>query len=114
MAQNVNMQVSPNKTSDIGLQTRLLKYLLVLAVVHAIYFFRSLLLPVSVALLLSVVLRPLVVLLKRLQIPNSIGAAIVVLLLVVFLPPARFLIKCPCLWAKSNMKSQPICPCLPP
>src|SRR5687767_3499265 len=54
------------------------KGLFVLALFYTFYFARSLLLPVVLALLLSLILYPAVRALKRVRIPESAGAAIVV------------------------------------
>ena len=56
--------------------------LLILGVLYTIYFARSLLLPVFVALLLAAFLQPLVQKLNCLRIPDIAGAAIVVLFFV--------------------------------
>ena len=52
--------------------------LLILAVLYTIYFARSLLLPIFLALFLSAFLQPLVKKLNRLKIPDSVGAAVVI------------------------------------
>jgi predicted PurR-regulated permease PerM len=56
--------------------------LFVLAAVYSLYFARALLVPIVLALLLVLLLRPLVTGLKALKIPEAIGAALVVLGLV--------------------------------
>ena len=56
--------------------------LLVLGILYTIYFARSLLLPILLALLLAAFLEPFVRRLARFKIPNSAGAAIVLLLFV--------------------------------
>ncbi len=54
--------------------------LLILGVIYTIYFARSLLLPVFLALLMAAFLQPLVRKLNRFRIPDSVGAAIVLFL----------------------------------
>ena len=56
-----------------------IKGLFILALFYTFYFARSLLLPVVLALLLTLILYPMVRSLKRLSIPEPVGAAIVVL-----------------------------------
>jgi len=56
--------------------------LLVLAILYTLYFAKVLLLPIAIALLLSALLRPLVTLLRRLRVPEGIGAAVVTCLLI--------------------------------
>jgi predicted PurR-regulated permease PerM len=53
--------------------------LLVLAVLYTLYFARPFLLPIILAGLFTLLLRPLVVALKRVRIPEPLGAAIVVM-----------------------------------
>jgi len=64
--------------------------LLILGVLYTIYFARSLLLPVFLALLLAAFLQPLVRKLNRFRIPDIAGAAIVVLLFVLVLGGAVY------------------------
>ncbi len=52
-----------------------------LAVIGALFFSRILLVPIALALLLSVLLRPIVRGLERIRLPSTLGAAIVVLAL---------------------------------
>jgi len=59
-----------------------LKGLLVLAVLYTLYFARVVVLPVVLALLFTLILSPAVGLLKRLRIPEPLGAAVVVATLV--------------------------------
>ncbi len=56
--------------------------LLVLALMHAVYFFRTLLLPVAIALLLALALLPLIRFMRRFRIPDAVGAVAAVLLIV--------------------------------
>ncbi|MDQ3199912.1 MAG: AI-2E family transporter [Verrucomicrobiota bacterium] len=56
--------------------------LFLLAIFYTIYFLRSLLLPIVLALLLSYLLRPIIRALARLKIPPLLGAALVLLSLV--------------------------------
>src|SRR4051812_10552617 len=58
-----------------------IKGLFILALFYTFYFARSFLLPVVLAILLSLILYPAVRLLKRIAIPEPMGAAIVVLTL---------------------------------
>src|SRR5690348_8083395 len=53
--------------------------LFILAVFYTMYFMRSVLLPVILALLLSYLLRPIVRALARWKIPLSVGAAFVLI-----------------------------------
>ncbi len=69
--------------------------LLILGVLYTIYFARSLLLPVFVALLLAAFLQPLVQKLNRLRIPDIAGAAIVVLFFVLVLGGAIYQLSSP-------------------
>ena len=64
--------------------------LFVLGVLYTIYFARSLLLPILLALLLAAFLEPFVRKLNRFKIPNSAGAAIVLLLFVAVLGTAIY------------------------
>ncbi len=69
--------------------------LLILGILYTIYFARSLLLPVFVALLLAAFLQPLVQKLNRLRIPDVAGAAIVVLFFVLVLGGAIYQLSSP-------------------
>ncbi len=53
----------------------------VLAVLYTFYFARTFLMPFAFALVLSVLLHPLVKMLNRLKVPDTIGAGVVVLML---------------------------------
>src|SRR5947199_3241432 len=53
--------------------------LFILAVFYTIYFMRSILLPIVLALLLSYLLRPIVRALAQLKIPLSVGAALILI-----------------------------------
>jgi hypothetical protein len=55
--------------------------LLVLAVLYTLYFARAFLLPIVLAILLDFLLSPIIRLLKRVRIPEPLGAALVVLVL---------------------------------
>lgn len=55
--------------------------LLVIAVIYTLYFARVFLLPVAVALVLYFLLRPALRLLKKIRIPEFLGAALILLLL---------------------------------
>ncbi len=63
-------------------QERILIGLLILALMHAIYFFRTLLLPVAVAALIALALLPLIRFMNRLKIPDAAGAVLVVFMIV--------------------------------
>ena len=69
--------------------------LLILGILYTIYFARSLLLPVFLALLLAAFLQPLVQKLNRLRIPDIAGAAIVVLFFVLVLGGAIYQLSSP-------------------
>jgi predicted PurR-regulated permease PerM len=56
--------------------------LLVLALIHAIYFFRTLLLPIAVAVLFALALFPLTRVLNRFKIPDLLGAIITIVVMV--------------------------------
>src|SRR5512138_980689 len=55
--------------------------LFILAVFYTIYFLRSVLLPIVLALLLSYLLRPIVRTLARIKIPTILGSAIILITL---------------------------------
>lgn len=65
-----------------GNSNALLKWLFVLALFYTFYFARAVLLPIVLALLLTLIFSPAVRLLTRLRLPEPVGAAIVVLALV--------------------------------
>ncbi len=69
--------------------------LLILGVLYTIYLARSLLLPVFLALLLAAFLQPWVRKLNRFRIPDSSGAAIVVLLFLAVLGTAIYQLSTP-------------------
>jgi predicted PurR-regulated permease PerM len=69
--------------------------LFILGVLYTIYFARSLLLPIFLALLFAALLQPLVRRLNRFRIPDSAGAAIVVLLFVTALVAAIYQLSTP-------------------
>ncbi len=60
-----------------GVQSIFLTGLFILAIFYTIYFMRSILLPIVLALLLSYLLRPIVRGLARLKIPLPVGAALI-------------------------------------
>jgi predicted PurR-regulated permease PerM len=60
----------------LGIQSISLTGLFILALFYTVYFMRSILLPIVLALLLSYLLRPIVRGLSRLKIPLSVGAAV--------------------------------------
>lgn len=55
--------------------------LFVLAMLYTLYFARAFLLPITIALLLDLLLSPVIRALKRVRVPEPVGAALVVLLL---------------------------------
>lgn len=55
--------------------------LAVLAVLYTLYFTRSLLLPVTLAVLLNLVLKPVIIRLERLGLPNFVSATIVLIVM---------------------------------
>src|SRR5438105_3575764 len=61
-----------------GIPALAVKGLFVLALFYTIYFTRSLLLPIVLALLFSLILYPAVRSLKRIRVPEALGAALVV------------------------------------
>src|SRR5436305_9828970 len=62
-----------------GIRSIALTGLFILAVFYTIYFMRSILLPVVLALMLSYLLRPILRALARLKIPLSVGAALILI-----------------------------------
>ena len=62
-----------------GVQSISLTGLFILAVFYTIYFLRSILLPIVLALLISFLLRPIVRGLARLKVPLSVGAALILI-----------------------------------
>src|SRR6184192_271420 len=62
-----------------GIRSIALTGLFILAVFYTIYFMRSVLLPVVLALLLSYLFRPIVRGLGKLKIPLSVGAAFILI-----------------------------------
>lgn len=56
--------------------------LFILAIFCVLYFARSLIMPIVLAVLLSIVLRPLVRLLEKIRVPSHLGAAIVLIALI--------------------------------
>ncbi len=57
------------------------RWLLALALLYTIYFAKSLLMPIVVALLFALLLSPLVGLLKRFYIPRSVSAILILCLI---------------------------------
>lgn len=81
----LEIAVPPEPASDAPVETTLsgapafaVKGLFVLALFYTFYFARSLLLPVVLALLLSLILYPAVRALKRMRVPEPAGAALIV------------------------------------
>ena len=79
-----------NMLRGLGVAARTGVGLFILGVLYTIYFARSLLLPVFLALLLAAFLQPLVRKLNRFRVPDIAGAAIVVLLFVLVLGGAVY------------------------
>lgn len=65
-------------TTDIG-QTRVLRWLLALALLYTLYFAKTLLLPMVVALLFALLLSPLVGVFKRFHVPRTVSALILLM-----------------------------------
>ena len=57
--------------------------LFILALFYTMYFMRSILLPIVLALLLSYLLRPIVRMLARVKIPKLLGAALILIVLII-------------------------------
>ena len=70
---NPQEQSPPERRSPV---TRILLWLLALALIYTLYFARSLLIPVVVALLFALLLSPLVSVFKRFHVPRTISALI--------------------------------------
>ncbi|MGI6455210.1 MAG: AI-2E family transporter [bacterium] len=95
------------------IERRALMGLLVLFVLYTVYFARDLLLPVILSLLFAGLLQPFVSWLRRFRIPESIGAAIVILLLLILVlfilfqvsgPAARWMERGPIIFEQVNTK----------
>tara|TARA_R110001599_G_scaffold353880_1_gene602010 strand:- start:124981 stop:126180 length:1200 start_codon:yes stop_codon:yes gene_type:complete len=69
------------KSRQFGKIPRVLNWLLALAVLYTLYFAKSLLMPIVVALLFSLLLSPLVSLFKRFRIPRSLSAVLLIAML---------------------------------
>src|SRR5688572_6139987 len=67
----------------------------ILGLFYTFYFAREFFLPVTLALILSLLLKPLVRILNRAHIPSGIGAAIVMLVLVAIVTAGAFLLSGP-------------------
>lgn len=72
----VSTEIAPARTN---LQSFLLTVTFVLFVLYTLYFARAVVLPVVLAILLTLVLSPVMRFLARLRIPEALGAAVVVL-----------------------------------
>jgi predicted PurR-regulated permease PerM len=101
----------------LGIQSISLTGLFILAVFYTIYFMRSVLLPIVLALLLSYLFRPVVRGLAQLKIPLAIGAAIILIGLLLLLgygisalaaPTAGWLQKAPTGFAELQRKLLPV------
>lgn len=73
--------VDPEMPLQVGIRSVALSGLFFLAVMHTMYFAASLLIPITLAFLLSVVLSPVVRFLVHLRIPQMLSALMVMLLL---------------------------------
>lgn len=75
-------QVSALLTRPFDVRSIALTGLFILAVFYTVYFMRSVLLPMVLALTLSYLLRPIVRAMARVRIPTQLGAAIILLTLI--------------------------------
>ena len=75
--------ISPDKEGKTHLEFKsiALKGLFIIACFYTLYFARALILPFTLAFLLNFLLRPVVRALKRVKIPEWIGAAVVLIAL---------------------------------
>ncbi len=77
------MDITPEENGErVPVKSLEIRGLVLLFVLAALYFTHDLLLPFTLALLLNFILRPPVRALKRIKIPESVGAAMIVLALV--------------------------------
>src|SRR6266511_1062855 len=76
VASRARVRIAELMQRPFGVQSISLTGLFILAVFYTIYFTRSILLPVVLALLLSYLLRPIVRGLAKLKIPLPVGSAL--------------------------------------
>ena len=77
VASRARLRIAELLQKPFGVQSVFLTGLFILAIFYTIYFMRSILLPIVLALLLSYLLRPIVRGLARLKIPLPVGAALI-------------------------------------
>jgi predicted PurR-regulated permease PerM len=77
VASRARLRIAELLQRPFGIQSVFLAGLFILAIFYTIYFMRSILLPIVLALLLSYLLRPIVRGLARLKIPLPVGAALI-------------------------------------
>ena len=77
VASRARLRIAELLQRPFGVQSVFLTGLFILAIFYTIYFMRSILLPIVLALLLSYLLRPIVRGLARLKIPLPVGAALI-------------------------------------
>jgi predicted PurR-regulated permease PerM len=91
--------------------------ILILGILYTLYFARTFLLPISIAILLNFLLSPAVRVLKRLRLPDAAGAALVVLGLVglsavgiyeIAGPAQQWLAKAPAVLRQAEAKLHPL------
>src|SRR5215510_235061 len=73
------LRIAELSQKPFGVRSIALSGLFILAVFYTIYFMRSVLLPIVLALLLSYLLRPIVRGLAQLKIPLAVGAAFILI-----------------------------------
>src|SRR5207244_10717384 len=79
VASRARLRISDLLQRPFGVRSIALTGLFILAVFYTIYFMRSILLPIVLALLLSYLLRPIVRALAQLKIPLPVGAAFILI-----------------------------------
>jgi predicted PurR-regulated permease PerM len=79
VASRARLRIADLMQRPFGVQSISLTGLFILAVFYTIYFMRSILLPVVLALLISFLLRPMVRKLAQVKVPLSLGAALVLI-----------------------------------
>src|SRR5215475_15198342 len=79
VASRARLRIAELLQRPLGVQSISLTGLFILALFYTIYFMRSILLPIVLALLLSYLLQPIVRGLARLKIPLPVGAALILI-----------------------------------
>jgi predicted PurR-regulated permease PerM len=79
VASRARLRIADLLQRRFGIQSIALTGLFILAVFYTIYFLRSILLPIVLALLISFLLRPIVRGLARLKVPLPVGAALILI-----------------------------------